>query len=207
MKCVLIGAGGHGRVLMEAYAPARFDAILESQPDLQEIAGVPVLGGDDQLPALAAQGFTHFVIGVGSGRSCARRAQLFQIAVQAGLLPQEVIHPTAWVSPSASLGAGCQLLPKAIVHTQARLGDHVLVNTGAIVEHDCVIGTHSHIATGAVLCGNVTIGEASHIGAGAVIRQGINIGAGALIAAGAVVVRDVLEGQTVVGVPARPVES
>lgn len=207
MKCVLIGAGGHGRVLMEAHAPGRFDAILDSQPGLEEVAGVPVIGGDDMLPSLAAQGFTHFVIGVGSARSCARRAQLFDIAVQAGLQPQTVLHTTAWISPSAVLGAGCQILTKAVVHTNARLGDHVLVNTGAIVEHDCVIGAHCHIATGAVLCGNVTIGAASHIGAGAVIRQGIKIGAGALVAAGAVVVRDVLEGQTVVGVPARPVES
>lgn len=207
MKCVLIGAGGHGRVLMEAHAPARFDAILDSQPGLTEVAGVPVIGSDDMLPTLAAQGFTHFVIGVGSGRSCARRAQLFQVAVQAGLQPRMVLHTTAWISPSAVLGEGCQILPKAVVHTNARLGDHVLVNTAAIVEHDCVIGAHCHIATGAVLCGNVTIGEASHIGAGAVIRQGITIGAGALVAAGAVVVRDVLDGQTVVGVPARPVEA
>lgn len=207
MKCILIGAGGHGRVLMDAYLPASFQAILDSQPGLMEVSHVPVIGGDDMLPELAAQGFTHFVIGVGSGRSCARRAQLFQIAIEAGLLPQEVIHRTAWISPSAELGAGCQLLPKAVVHTNARLGDHVLVNTGAIVEHDCVVGAHCHIATGAVLCGNVTIGEASHIGAGAVIRQGITIGAGALVAAGAVVVRDVAVGQTVVGVPARPVES
>src|SRR5688572_27249835 len=134
MKCVLIGAGGHGRVLMEAYAPARFDAILDSQPDLQEIADIPVIGGDALLPSLTEQGFTHFVIGVGSARSCSRRAQLFQTALEAGLQPQSIIHSTAWVSPSAVCGAGCQILPRAVVHTQARLGDHVLVNTGAIVE-------------------------------------------------------------------------
>ncbi len=69
MKCVLIGAGGHGRVLMEAYSPARFDAILDSQPGLLDVAGVPVIGSDAMLPQLAAQGFTHFVIGVGSARS------------------------------------------------------------------------------------------------------------------------------------------
>ena len=204
MKCVLIGAGGHGRVLIEAQLPARFDAILDSQPGLLDVAGVPVIGSDERLPQLAAQGFTHFVIGVGSARSCARRAQLFQTAIQAGLKPQAVIHPTAYISPSAVCGAGCQILPKAVIHTNAQLGEHVLVNTAAIIEHDCVIGAHCHIATGAVLCGNVTLGEAAHIGAGAVIRQGIRIGAGALVAAGAVVVRDVLDGQTVLGVPARP---
>lgn len=206
MKCVMIGAGGHGRVLMEAYLPLRFDAILDSQAGLHEVSGVPVIGSDEMLPQLAALGFTHFVIGVGSAKSCARRAQLFQAAIQAGLKAQSILHPTAYISPSAECGAGCQILPKAVVHTNAQLAEHVLVNTAAIVEHDCIIGAHCHIATGAVLCGNVTIGEAAHIGAGAVIRQGIRIGAGALVAAGAVVVSDVLDGQAVIGVPARAVE-
>lgn len=203
MKCVLIGAGGHGRVLMEAYSPTRFDAILDSQLDLMEVAGVPVIGSDEMLPKLAAQDFTHFVIGVGSASSCARRSLLFQIAIRAGLNAQTIIHPTSYVSPSAVCGAGCQILPKAVIHTNARLGENVLVNTAAIVEHDCIIGAHCHIATGAVLCGDVTVGEAAHIGAGAVIRQGIRIGNGALVAAGAVVVKDVLPAQTVLGIPAR----
>ena len=203
MKCVLIGAGCHGRVLIEAQLPARFDAILDSQPGLLEVAGAPVIGSDEMLPQLASLGFTHFVIGVGSAKSCARRAQLFQTAIQAGLKAQSIIHPTAFISPSAICGAGCQILPRAVIHTNAQLGEHVLVNTAAIVEHDCIVGAHCHIATGVVLCGNVTIGEAAHIGAGAVVRQGIRIGAGALIGAGAVVVKDVMPGQTVIGVPAR----
>ena len=203
MKCVLIGAGGHGRVLIEAYSPARFDAILDSQPGLLEVAGVPIIGGDEILPQLAAQGFTHFVIGVGSAKGCARRAQLFQIAIQVGLKPQAVIHPSAFTSPSALCGDGCQILTQAVIHTGAKLGTHVLVNTAAIVEHDCVIGAHTHIATGAILCGDVHVGEAAHIGAGAVIRQGIRIGSRAVVGAGAVVVRDVLDDEVVVGVPAR----
>jgi sugar O-acyltransferase (sialic acid O-acetyltransferase NeuD family) len=205
MKCILIGAGGHGRVLMEAHAPARFAGILDAHSDLSEVAGVPILGSDEKLPQLVAMGFTHFVIGVGSASSCARRAQLFDAAFQAGLLPQSVIHHTAYVSPSARCGAGCQILPRVVIHTGAQLAEHVLVNTGAVVEHDCIIGAHCHLATGAVLCGGVVVGAATHIGAGAVIRQGIRIGSGALIAAGAVVVRDVPDGKTVVGVPARQV--
>mgnify|MGYP001190438391 CR=1 FL=1 len=204
MKSVLIGAGGHGRVLMEAYLPARFDAILDSVIQLPEIEGVPVIGSDDLLPGLAAQGFTHFVIGVGSAKSCARRAELFQTALHAGLQPLTIIHPTAWISPSAEIAPGCQILPRAVIHTRARVAENVLVNTASIVEHDCTVGAHCHLATGTVLCGGVSIAETSHIGAGSVIRQGIRIGAGALVAAGAVVVKDVADGQTVAGVPARP---
>jgi sugar O-acyltransferase (sialic acid O-acetyltransferase NeuD family) len=204
MKCILIGAGGHGRVLIEAYEPAKFDAIIGPQIGLKAVLGVPVLGGDEKLPQLFALGFTHFVIGVGSSKNCALRAALFERAVQAGLQPQSVIHPTAWISKSAQCAAGCQMMPRAVIHSGARLGNHVLVNTAAVVEHDCVVGAHSHIATGAILCGDVHVGEGAHIGAGAVIRQGIRIGAAALVAAGAVVVQDVPAGQAVAGVPARP---
>ncbi|MBV6498105.1 MAG: UDP-N-acetylbacillosamine N-acetyltransferase [Prosthecobacter sp.] len=204
MKTVLIGAGGHGRVLMEALLPVRFDAILDSHPGLEKVFGVPVIGGDDKLAQLAGLGFTHFVIGVGSARCCTLRARLFREALAAGLQPLTITHATAWTSPSSEIAAGCQFLPRAVVHTRARLEANVLVNTAAVVEHDCHIGAHSHIATGALICGNVMIGESCHIGAGAVIRQGLRLGSGCLVAAGAVVVKDVEDGQTVLGVPARP---
>lgn len=204
MKTVLIGAGGHGRVLMEAVLPVRFDAILDSLPGLEEVFGVPVIGGDDKLAGLTSLGFTHFVIGVGSARCCTLRARLFREALSTGLQPLTITHATAWASPSSEIAAGCQLLPRAVVHTQARLEANVLINTAAVVEHDCHIGSHSHIATGALICGGVIVGESCHIGAGAVIRQGVRMGRGCLIAAGAVVVKDVEDGQTVIGVPARP---
>jgi sugar O-acyltransferase (sialic acid O-acetyltransferase NeuD family) len=206
MKCILIGGGGHGRVLLEMVndcRPGVLAGVLDAQPGLQKVSGVSVLGGDELLRGLRQQGFTHFLIGVGSVRSCARRAELHAAACQAGLEPFSIVHPAAWVSHSAEVGAGCQILAKAVVNTGARLGGHVLVNCGAIVEHDCVIGAHTHVATGAVLCGDVKVGELSHIGAGAVVRQGIRIGARAVVGAGAVVVKDVPEGALAVGVPAK----
>lgn len=207
MKCILIGGGGHGRVLLEAMEEVRpgvLVGVLDFQPDLKRVSDVPVLGGDELLPRLKAQGFTHFVIGVGSVRSCVRRAELYVAARNAGLEPLSVVHPAAWVSHSAEIGTGCQVLAKAVVNTGARLGAHVLVNCGAMVEHDCDIGAHTHVATGAVLCGGVTVGESAHIGAGSVIRQGIHIGTKAVVGAGAVVVKNVPDEMLVVGVPAYP---
>ncbi len=209
MKCILIGGGGHGRVLLEAVhlqLPGVLVGVLDSQPGLMEVSGVQVLGGDELLPELKQLGFTHFVVGVGSVKSCARRAALHDEAQKQGLAALTVIHPGAWVSPSAQIGVGSQILAKAVVNTGAKLAAQVLVNCAAVVEHDCVVGAHTHIATGAVLCGSVQVGEAAHIGAGAVIRQGIRIGARAVVGAGAVVVRDVPDDAIVVGVPAQPLQ-
>ncbi|MDH4455362.1 MAG: NeuD/PglB/VioB family sugar acetyltransferase [Verrucomicrobiota bacterium] len=207
MKCILIGGGGHGRVLLEAVQlqrPGVLVGVLDSQPGLIEVCGVQVLGGDELLPELMQLGFTHFVIGVGSVKSCARRAALHAEALKHGLVALTVIHPAAWIALSAEIGGGAQILAKAVVNTGAKLAEHVLVNCAAVVEHDCVVGAHTHIATGAVLCGSVQVGAAAHIGAGAVIRQGIRIGARAVVGAGAVVVRDVPDDVIVVGVPAQP---
>jgi UDP-perosamine 4-acetyltransferase len=205
---VVLGGGGHAAVLIETLRVAGQDiakAVLDLDPDLwgTDILGVPILGDERQFPRLILEGADCFVTGVGSTGNNEPRRRVFASGIEHGLPPLTILHPTAYIAPSAQLGAGCQILPRAIVHTRARLGVNVLVNTGAIVEHDCVVGDHTHIATGAQLAGGVIVGEAAHIGAGATIRQGIRIGANALVGAGAVVVRDVPDGWVVAGVPAR----
>ena len=94
-----------------------------------------------------------------------------------------------------------------VVQPGSCLGENVIVNTGARVDHDCLVDAHAHIAPGAILCGNVQIGKGAHIGTGANILPGKKVGAGSIVGAGAVVVDDVPPGITVVGIPARPLES
>lgn len=197
MKCILIGAGGHGRVLLETLEqqrPGVVVGILDSRPGLKQVAEVPVLGGDEMLPRLKDLHFTHFVIGVGSSQPCRVRAELYLAARKAGLEPLGVVHPQAFVSHQSEMAAGCQIMARAVVNTGVRLGGHVLVNSGAIVEHDAVIGAHSLIGSGAVLGGGVQVGERTLIGAGAVVRQGIRLGARVMIGEGAIVKQDVPDG-------------
>ncbi len=194
MKCILIGGGGHGRVLLETLEqqrPGVVVGILDSRPSLKHVADVPVLGGDEMLRRLKDLHFTHFVIGVGSSQSCLVRAELYLAARKAELEPLGVVHPQAFVSHQSEMAAGCQIMARAVVNSGARLGGHVLVNTGAIVEHDVVIGAHSLIGSGVVLGGGVQVGERTLIGAGAVVRQGIRLGAHVVIGEGVIVKQDV----------------
>ncbi len=205
---VVLGGGGHAAVLIETLRVAGQDiahAVLDVDSRLwgTDILGVPVRGDDRQLPQVILEGADCFVTGVGSAGNNAPRRSVFQVGLEQGLPPLTILHPTAYIAPSARLDTGCQVLPRAVVHTRARLGSNVLVNTGAIVEHDCVVGDHAHIATGAQLAGGVWVGEAAHVGAGATVRQGLRIGAGAIVGAGAVVIHDVPDGWVVAGVPAR----
>jgi sugar O-acyltransferase (sialic acid O-acetyltransferase NeuD family) len=207
--CVIVGGGGHARVLIDCLrlsGAARIYGVLD--PDRsrwgQNMLDVPIVGGDDLLAGLKAHGVDWFAIGLGGTGDNRPRRTLFELALSHGLRPLIVQHPTAIVSSHATIGEGCQLLPGCIVNAGAMLGVNVIVNSGAIVEHDCMIGNHVHIATGAQLASTVRVGDGAHIGAGATIRQSITIGEGSIVGAGAVVVKDVSPYVVVAGVPAHP---
>lgn len=211
VKQIILGGGGHARVLIESLYPsglAENVCVLDKDRSLwgKDLLGVPVLGGDELLPELVHQGATHFVVGLGSVGDNRPRQRLFELGLSAGLIPLTIIHPAAIFSKWAKMGAGTVIFPGAVVNTDAFLGVNVIVNTGAIVEHDCVIGDHVHVATGSRLCGAVQVANGAHIGAGATIREGVSIGAGAVVGAGALVLKDVEPGTVVVGVPARFLE-
>lgn len=213
MRCVVIGAGGHAGVLVEALRlayPGIELVALDPRRKGSELLGVKIPGGDELLPQLGADGFSNFVVAVGSIGGSSEggfaRKRVFENAVSAGLSPLSVIHPSASVAASAQVGAGFQCLAGGIVATNARLAENVLVNHGAIVDHDCIVGSHSHVAAGAKLAGGVTLEECVHVGIGASVIQGSRVRAFATVGAGAVVVRDVERGATVVGVPARAIK-
>ncbi len=212
-RCVVLGAGGHARVLIDAIVAAGSATIvglLDPDASRRPIDGIRVIGDDAMLDRLRGTDVTHFVVGVGGTGDNMPRHRLFARALAAGLEPLTVRHPSALVSSGARLGRGCQFLPGCIVNVGAVLGSNVIVNSGAIVEHDCVLGDDVHIATGARLASTVTVGAGAHVGVGASIVQCRRIGEWAVVGAGAAVVSDVPPSTIVVGVPARelrPVES
>jgi UDP-perosamine 4-acetyltransferase len=202
-----LGAGGHGSVVVETIrAAGGYDVVgfLDPRPELvgSDVVGVPVLGDDDELPRLYDDGVSHAFIGLGGAADTRPRRRLYELARSHGFTVVSVVHPSAVVSNSATVGSGATVLAGALVNTSARLGENVLVNTGAIVEHDCVVGDHVHLSTGSTLAAGVEVGEGAHIGAGSTVIQGVTIGGGSVVGAGAVVIRDVAPRTVVVGVPA-----
>ena len=207
-KIVILGAGGHAKVAVEIlHLSGKYElaGLLDPDPALsgKTVAGLPVLGDDNLLPRLRADGISAAFVGVGGTGDNSLRMKLFEKAVSLGFTLVNAVHPAAIISFSARLGSGVAVMARAVINPDAQIGDNAIVNTGAIIEHDCLIGAHAHISPGAVLCGGVRVGIGAHIGAGAVVRQSINIGEQAIVGAGAMVIRDVKPGATVVGVPAR----
>lgn len=198
----MLGAGGHARVLQEALALGGTALHGFIAPDSStRLDDVTHLGGDEALAGLDPAAVV-LVNGVGSVRAAAARQAVHERAAAAGFRFLTVVDPTAIVRPSATLGAGSQVLAGAIVNTGAVVGDDAVINSGAIVEHDARVGAHAHLSPGAVLAGDVVVGDRSHIGLGARVLQGVAIGTDCTIAAGAVVTRNIEDGMTAIGVPA-----
>ena len=207
--CVILGAGGHARVLLDSLilmCTAYSFVILDrtAQGSTREVMGIPVAGDDSLLPELIGRGARRFVVGLGATGNNGPRRRLFELGISHRLHPLVVRHPSAISSRWCTIGAGTQLLARSVVNPGAMLGVNVIVNTSAVVEHDCVIEDHVHIATGATLAGSVRIGELAHVGCGAIVKEGVTVGKRAIVGAGAVVVNDVPSDCTVIGVPARP---
>lgn len=207
-KCVLIGAGGHAKVLIDSLLNGNSGqpvALIDSRDDAwgTEIFGVPIVGGDDMIPQLREQGVTHFTVAFGSLGKIDGRLRAWNLCLSHGLQPLTVIHPSSVLSRFSEIGRGSHLMPATAINAAVSIGECCIINTGAVVEHDCQIGDFVHIASGAVLAGGVKVGRGAHIGAGASVRQGIVIGEGAVIGAGAAVVKDVDPKLIVGGVPAK----
>jgi UDP-perosamine 4-acetyltransferase len=206
LPLIMLGAGGHAKVLIDALRTAgvAVNGLTDADPAKAgtHILGVPVLGDDEEVLSFAPEA-VRLVNGIGSVRIPYLRRRLFDDFRKSGYAFAQVVHPRAIVAGDVVLAEGVQVMAGAVLQTGSRIGENAIINTRAVVDHDCVIGSHVHISPGAVLCGGVVIGDASHIGAGATLIQGVRIGANCMVAAGAVVIRDVPDGMTVMGVPAK----
>jgi UDP-perosamine 4-acetyltransferase len=204
-RILLLGAGGHGKAIADLLlADGGYEVVgfVDAAPKASQVLGLPVLGDESRLAALAGQGITLAHAAV--GHNAQRQAAAARLRAAGFSLPS-LTHPAAVIGHGARLGQGAAILARAVIGPEAEIGALALINTGAIVEHDCVVAEAAHIGPGAVLAGGVRIGAGALIGAGAILRPGVVIGAGAVVGAGAAVVEEVAPGATVMGVPARPV--
>lgn len=194
---IILGASGHAKVIIEiAQANDRtIDTVYDKDVAKVEVLGYPVC--HDEIPPQA----TCAVIAIGNNKIRQQLAQDHKTSFCAPL-----IHPTAIVSPSASLGEGTVVMAGAIINAGAKIGAHVIINTAAVVEHDCVIEDFVHISPNAALAGNVTVEKGAHVGIGANVIQGVQIGKQAVIGAGAAIIEGVAAHAVVVGVPGKQIK-
>ena len=198
---IIYGGGGHGKALIDllrvlgTYPIAGF---VDDDPAAgTDIMGVPLLGGGSILRLLPGRGVHLAVNAVGGIGNIQSRIKVFEHLLEAGFSCPALVHPTAFVEPSATLADGVQVLPHAYVGSEARIGFGAIINTGAIVSHDCILGDYANLSPGAILAGEVSIGSATLIGMGVTVNLRVKIGDRARVGNGATVKQDVPAGAIV----------
>lgn len=150
-----------------------------------------------------SQQSTDFVVAISNGS--VRRSLEEKIVASGGNLTS-VVSSSAQISKYASIGCGSIVLAQSLIEADVTIGKSCLLNVGAVITHDVVVEDHCDIGPKAILLGGAKISEGSSIGAGAVVMPRIQVGKNSKVGAGAVVTKDVLPGQTVVGIPAKVVQ-
>jgi UDP-perosamine 4-acetyltransferase len=205
-QIVIIGAGDHGRVILEALRASGESPLGFVEPQRGDLEVERVVDGARVVGDLEADldwlvDRPRFVVAVGDNRA---RKDAFDRCRRLGLEPVSVVHPTATVLAGAEIRPGAAVCAAAVIGVAAWIGPNAIVNTSASVDHDNRIEAHSFVAPGAHLAGRVVVGEGAFVGIGASVREGCRIGDWALVAGGSMVIADVAGGARVGGVPARP---
>lgn len=195
MKNYIYGAGGHGKIVLDAMQTKRLECSgFVDDDSIVEWMGLSVY----QLPQLelGAQISLHLAIGNGKVREAIveklRAVNFFS-----------VYHSSATIASTSEIGFGTLVAAQAIIAPDARVGNHCIINHSAVVDHDCIVGDYAHIAPQSSIGGTSTIGKGVLIGAGAVVLPGIKVADYAIVGAGAIVTKNISAGMVVIGNPAR----
>jgi sugar O-acyltransferase (sialic acid O-acetyltransferase NeuD family) len=176
-RLIVLGAGGYGRAVVEAAQLAGQYQVVgfvdDRWPELPDIWGLPVMGKMAMLKQLVSVG-DAVVPAIGNNQV---RAAVCALATHAGLALATVVHPRAWVSHSAHLGAGTTVMAGAIIGTEAQLAEGVLVNAGAVLDHHAQVGAFAHVGLGARMGGGAVMAAGAWLKAGQTLGTGENLAA------------------------------
>ncbi len=192
---LIYGAGGHAKVIISILRAngQEISCIYDDDVAKQTVSGLAVKG----IYEVSAFPDKKMIIAIGNNRIRRKIAGLIHHPFGT------VIHPSAIVDQSVKVGVGTCLMHRAVIQADSTIGNHVIINTSASVDHDCFIGNFVHLAPGVILAGNVKIGENCLIGIGSIVAPGLTIGKNCFVAAGSVITKNIPDGSTVRGNPAR----
>lgn len=205
-RLAILGASGHGKVVADCAETCGWQNIVFFDDAWPHKAsnGKWEIGGDTHHLLNQLIEFDGVVVAIGDNRT---RADKLRMLHEKNARVVSIVHPSAVVSRYAEIGIGSVIFAGAVVNVDVRAGAGVIINTGASVDHDCKLGACVHISPGARLAGGVTVGDFSWIGIGAVVKQMLKIGSMVVVGAGSAVIRNVSDGQTVIGIPGRPIDA
>lgn len=175
-KLLLVGAGGFGRVVLE-HASSQYDCAFLDDGDSSVVNGVPVIGKTSEMEKFFPE-YKLLLVTIGNNTI---RERLYKEAATFDYNFPNIIHSSAYISPYASIGAGCVILNNAVVQNNAKIGDGCILNPGVEAHHDSTIGNYCLIYTNSVIRSLTHVGDRVWIGSTATISTGADVPNDAII--------------------------
>jgi UDP-N-acetylbacillosamine N-acetyltransferase len=190
-KIYIYGGSGHGLVVADIARACGYKEVIFIDDGKNNYTTFEKIKNNKNIP---------IIIAIGNNKI---RHFLFQKVIDNGFKIVTLIHPSAIVSSSVTIGIGSVIMPNVVINANSNIGKCVILNTSCIIEHENSIGNFTHISPAVALSGNVTIKDFTHIGVNSAIKQGLTIGQNCIIGAGSVVLRNIENNKICFGVPCK----
>ena len=165
MKLLIIGAGGYGKTVADV---AKQLGCFEKIAFLDDgKSGSGLLGRCEEYAMFCDE---NTVVYPAFGNNDLRM-EWMEVLIEEGVTVPTLVHPSAYVSPTAELGEGTVVLPKAVINTGVTVGAGCIINIGALIDHDTVIEDGVHLAPGAIVKAENRIAAFTKIESGEVIEN------------------------------------
>ncbi len=177
-KLLLVGAGGFGRVVLE-HAIGVYDcAFVDDGQDIGTVInGCPVIGKIGDLATLFSS-YKKLVVTIGNN---ALRERVYNTTSEIGYSFPNIIVPSAYISPYASVGYGCVILNNVVIQNNAKVGNGVILNPGVEIHHDSVVEDYVLIYTNSVVRSLAHVGKRAHLGSTLTISNEVIVPADAVV--------------------------
>lgn len=200
-KLLILGAGGHGKVVADtALTMKKWNniAFLDDRKELEKVIDIPIIGKLKDFESLKKD-YQYAFVAIGNNEL---RLEWIERLLKAGFTIPTIIHPFSFVSKTSSIGEGTVIMAGAVINANSNIGRGCIINTSSSIDHDCILEDGVHISPGVHIGGTVNIGKCTWVCIGSSIINNITIGKNVIIAAGASVIKNVSDNVMVAGVPA-----
>lgn len=197
----ILGCGGHAKVVAEIVV-RQFSNItfFDDKYSKGEMFFAGAVGGTIDSYFECMSSFDAVVVAIGDN---AIRRELYDRLKEREASFPAIIHPSALISPSATIGNGSVILSGAVIGPDAVVGNGAIVNHKASIDHDCTLGDFAHASAGVSLGGATKVGGEALLGLNVSTRPAVEIGERATVGVGSAVICDIPSGEVWAGVPAR----
>ena len=201
-KLIIIGAGGHGKVVANIATLNGYKEIyfLDDDTSKKDIGKYQIIGTTKDIDRYKNE--YDFFIAIGNNQI---RKKISMLLLDNNIKPVSLIHPSAVIDDTVQIGYGVVIMANAVINANTMIGNSVIVNTASSIDHDCIINDYVHISPGVHIAGNVHIGEETWLCIGSIIINNITIGANVIVGAGSVVIKNIKESGMYIGIPIKKI--